>query len=298
MATEVDGQTLDVPVGALIDLAVKYRTGWGVLQKVEWEIPGTSKVNYVADYTNDNSTAAVTEVSAADKQKREIKFYWVDGGDGRVVKANCDYLNGTVHTSKTLTITYNVKAPTCDFTATVGTVAIGNPGFPGAGNELHFGTSAHPGIKWTGKATTPAVGAGAIKDLQLIIMDRRYTTDPGNVRRKATSNGNWELDVSNPYSSSVTIAASATGTLTSDDSPGDGLAASRKAVAANDQFRVWILYRPDQPHAIWVPLSVLEWHWKGKATKDASGTWSLVAGSAEGVATSPGVATTEFPVYS
>ena len=69
MATEVDGQTLDVPVGALIDLAVKYRTGWGVLQKVEWEIPGTSKVNYVADYTNDNSTAAVTEVSTADKQK-------------------------------------------------------------------------------------------------------------------------------------------------------------------------------------------------------------------------------------
>lgn len=71
--------------------------------------------------------------------------------------------------------------------------------------------------------------------------------------------------------------------------------------AVNDRFRVYLLYKPNLPNAIWVALQRIEWSWTASASKDAGGNWSVGEGAAyspvpSGTGTRV-VAASEFPIW-
>lgn len=78
------------------------------------------------------------------------------------------------------------------------------------------------------------------------------------------------------------------------DSPHTYLDPLDEKVAVNDPFKYYILFKPDTPHAIWVPVAKAEWFWSATAEKSAKG-WRLT--DAGGKVTSKGAPTTDFPSY-
>ena len=116
----------------------------------------------------------------------------------------------------------------------------------------------------------------------------------------------YNLDTDNPYSlpgdyppcpgfpTAVTAGGSFSDTSTF-DSPSNPLAGFTH-VTIDRWFRYYLMYKPDKPDAIWVPVGKAEWKCVGTADLNAAtGTWSLT-GASSGI-TAPGVVTTEFPTY-
>jgi hypothetical protein len=113
----------------------------------------------------------------------------------------------------------------------------------------------------------------------------------------------WLLDTNNPYGVASHWGATIggpwplTGASKSQtgvsDTPGTDLS-NLTEYEASDTFRYWILYKSDKADSIWIPLGVLDWDWKGKATLSA-GTWTL---SGTGNAVDPsGSETLKFPEW-
>jgi len=307
MSVEITGQKADVAVGERINLGVKFTKAWGTLKSVKWTIPGT----IVKNYTSNSAAAAVTPVDPADKEKSPIIFYWVDAADGRTVTADCVFTSAGKDTNKSITATFNVKGPTLDkFDAPKqDKVRLFPAAAPtGVGFGIGFGT---PGIKWDWKVTVPAICDGYLKDLQTIKHDNRAITLAGVKRVRAIPGTKvpppgYSVDSEDPYSPPgyfppcpgfPTKVAAGASFADSDtlDSPSNPLT-GYKLVTIDRWFRYYIMYKPDKPDAIWVPVAKAEWKCVGTATLDvAKGTWSL-SGDSGGI-TAAGAVTTEFPVY-
>jgi hypothetical protein len=272
MAVEITGHTAEVAVGQKIRLGVKYTKEWGILKSVEWVIPGV----IVKDYTWNQNKAEVKEIKAADKKKFTIEFYWVDGADGRKVEAKCVFTSTGKDINKTISATFDVKAPKLDkFDAATDVVGLKPSGSP---TYLRFGISK-AGIKWNWKVTVPGTVDGYLKDVQTIKTITKQTRSDGK-KQVWTISGtkvpptHVQLDTDNPYSLPGDFHAtkgfpkkvSAGASYRDDyslDSPGNPLAGKRQFV--HDKFKYYIMYKPDEPDAIWVPVAKAEWHWKGEA---------------------------------
>jgi len=309
MAVEITGQKAEVSVGEKITLGVKYTKEWGILKSVEWTIPG----KIVKDYKDNQTSGKVTEIKEADKKstkKFTIDFYWVDGGDGRVVEAKCVFTSAGKDTNKTISATFDVKAPKLDndkFNATTDVVDLVPPAAP---SSLKFGVTK-AGIKWDWKVTLPSTVDGYVKDVQTIKTITKQTTT-GGTKQVWTISGtkvppaDMQLDTSNPYRLPGDFGAPhgfpkklSAGITYSDnysvDSPRTPLAGAKR-VFTHDQFKYYIMYKPDKPNAIWVPIAKAEWYWKGEAAfGTGTGKWKLV--SKGGGITSSGASTKEFPKY-
>ncbi len=319
MSTEITGQKLTVTVGEKMTLHPKFIDGYAVLTSVEWTIPGT----IVKNYTDGATKAEKKEIEASDKKLLYISFYWVDGGDGRVVEAKCKYWSWKDGvTNKTVTATFDVKAPKLDnFNATTSTVGLDPPASP---TSIRFGKASviNPGIKWDWKVTVPSTVDGHIKDVQTLQTITKQTTGAG-IKQVFTISGtkvpptHVQLDTTNPYSypgdfhatkgfpQKVSAGNSYVDNYTL-DSPGSPLVGLRQY--RNDRFKYYIMYKPDKPDAIWIPIAKAEWYWTGEAveipmpvlsgsppTITISKKWILTSGA--GGITSAGASTTEFPEY-
>lgn len=293
--TVISGTKQTKRVGEKIQITVRGKGGCAP-SGISWTIPGT----VVKDYQDNATTATVTPLPASDKTNATIKFYWVDGADGRSVSMSCTCAGAG---TKTASVTYDVKAPTLDkFTSVTDSVGFDSAAHP---TRLQFGLGGKVGIKWDWKVTVPAGVDGWVKDVQTINTDTRRTsggtkqvwTLPGSKVPPAT-----QLDTANPYTQTdifpigfpikVTAGASYADTDTS-DSPATPLGGTTRKVIS-DTFRYRIMYKPDTPDAIWVPVAVADWFWKGTATM-AGGTWTL--SGADNPANPSGSATTSFPEY-
>ena len=72
-----------------------------------------------------------------------------------------------------------------------------------------------------------------------------------------------------------------------------------KIVTAKDLFKLYFMYMPQVPDAIWVPVGLLSWDWYGTAkTTDGGVTWTLESGGHELGDNPSGGDTTEFPEWS
>lgn len=314
MTIEITGQQATVSVGEKIKLGVKFNVGWGILESVEWKIPGTIVKNYVDGQTS----AKVTKTEEADKKKFTIEFYWVDGGDGRTVEAACVFrtMAGT-ETKKTVSAKFDVKRPKLDKFTSV-TDRVGLTPTTGSPTHLKFGVSK-AGIEWKWKIDSNGAAQGKIKDIQLILSNRRETiVDPSGVNPlginrvetlpgRKTPSGIWMLDSENPYGSAGHWraiggpwpllsggSASDTGVF---DSPGMGLSSNRKRVSFDDQFVYFIMYQSDKLDSIWVPIGKLPWSCKGTATKGLT-SWSVTVGSTGNSIAPSGSETLDFPEWS
>lgn len=304
MAIEITGQSGDVPVGEKIKLGIKYTVDWGVLKSIQWTVPG----KIVKDYQDDISKAVLTDFPPADLTKLTLEFYWVDGGDGRTVEADCVFTSAGKDNNKKITATFNVKAPTLDkMDFKVGTIALQ----PTAAAPTRVKFSG-PGIKWDWKVTVPAVCDGFLKDIQTIQTITKLTLTAGTKQVYAVPGtkvppADVQLDTANPYTQSDIFPINfpvkvAKGASYSDKDTGDSPAtplSGNKYTFTHDHFKYYILYKPDTstrpgtPSAIWVPVAVASWFWKEETTL-AGGTWTLTKdNSPDG----SGAATTEFPIY-
>lgn len=268
MTIEITGQKGTVSVGEFIFVEVKYTEGHGICKSVEWTIPGKIVKGYTASF----ASGKVTEVPKADRKTsffHHISFYWVDGGDGRVVEAKCVFTSAGKDTNKTISATFDVKRPKMkSFTSKTGSVKIesGKLGF--------FG----PGINWTAKVKPNGAAPGKIAFIQRINPHRVWT--PG---KKWTSSGKFVLDGAAGkteifYAQKTVPLSGSDATLESNDSPTNPLSAFPNALknTGEDKFELYLMYKSNKSSSIWVPLGLLRWDWKGEARRaSTSDSWSI-----------------------
>jgi hypothetical protein len=254
----VSGTSPTKIVGQKNELLVRSRPAGHTLTNIRWTVTAET----VKNYTQSTSTGTRTDLSTADLQGTNLDFYWISGGS-KSVQVTADVDGAPQSTS----VTYNVLAPTgVSMTSVTGTVAASNPGFPTSGLELHYGTNVKPGIQWTLTATAPPGGGGEIAGTQTANPPHTRTTNAGVVESRKTG-GNFLLDNSLPYAPSVPIAAGASATWTSDDTPGIPLTSNLRSVTGTFQGRLYFMYRPSGTDSIWVTLARLDWGWAGTTTR-------------------------------
>lgn len=245
-------------VGQKVELRVRVSRGGLAMTDIQWTIPGET----VKTYTQSVDAGTKTVLAAGDKQQDHLTFYWISGGPKLV------QVSATVGGRNLLaSVSFNVLAPTNpSCTSKTGDVAVGNPGFPGAGLELHYGTNITSGIEWTCKAKAPAGGAGEIAATQLVNSERTRTPNAGGKKTLSTG-GDWHLDTTVPYEPAVPILAGASATWTANDTPGALLTSGYEKRTLSDRFRLYFMYKPDGIDSIWVTLQRLDWNWGGKTTR-------------------------------
>lgn len=306
----ISGKTTNKVVGQKIQLKVQSKPAGKTITEVKWNIPGT----IVKNYTSGDPTAKVAKIEQSDKEKINLDFYWVDGADNRSVTVTCK-IDGVL---KNAEAKFNVKAPKLDkFDPVTDSVHLSptgtNPNYFTFGEFDALSQVVKIGIKYNWKVTVPSLIDGYVKDVQIINTITKMTTTGGTkkvytISGKKTPPNKWQLDTTNPYTTTsdsptdgfpkkVTKGTSHTNTF-SQDSPGTPLTTYKYAMT-NDQFKYYIMYKPDESDAIWVPIAKVDWMWKGKAEYD-SGTSKWVLKDKDGKVTSSGgkgQITTEFPKY-
>jgi hypothetical protein len=271
----------------------------------EWSIPGVIVKDYEEvrkNVGNEQPIVAtrVIPITDADRHSFKIEFHWVDGGDGRIVRFSCESSHGTQTSTASVSATFNVKAPTVEkFSSSTGQVGIEKDR---RGKELIlFGINNKPGILWTWRVTLPAGIGGGIKDVQTVRQMRKRTNNGKKqvftIRGTKIPPPSDQLDDKNPYTEGDGQHAPG-GLVQSDprsrDSPTSPIEPGDTEKSAHDTFKYYVMYRSDEPDAIWVPVGVMDWYWSYVATLQGS-TWTL--GSQAHSPDQDGHATTTFPEY-
>jgi hypothetical protein len=297
-----------VVVGQKITLDVRSLFPLATVESIEWTIPGTS----VGGYELGPTRAKVTPVDA---KKNPLTFFWLDGGDGRVVTCNVVMKVVGSRIETVLPFAFDVKAPelqrlrgTTDMPQIVPERTTAGPR-----HRLSFGKKrGTPGIQWEWRVKLPSTHGGRVMDLQLVKLGRRKT------RRASTSVPNetmvqraggvdqYVLDVGNEdcpatqarYHQEISGAAGAV--VETDlpfDTPSDRLERVDWAYEVDEHFKYFLLFKPDVPDAIWVPVAMSKWYWCAAAQK-YDGVWRLRPTPTPHGQASRGKATTELPRYS
>jgi hypothetical protein len=286
---EITGTTQTKRVGERIQITLLGKGGCAP-SGISWTIPGI----VVKDYQDNNTTATVTP--ANNTTTPTIKFYWVDGAEGRAVSVSCTCANAG---TKTASVTYNVRAPTLEkFDSQTDAVGFDDAASP---SQIQFGMGNNAGITWDWTVTVPAGVDGWIKDVQTIVTRRRQSGKIWTVPGTKVVPPNPQLDVVNPYTQppvfriefpvKVTAGKSYSDNVTMDQ---PSLPLLGSSTAAEDSFSYYLMYKPDTPNAIWVPIAKAEWYWKGQAVLIGA-TWTLAVRDAP--SNPSGDETTRFPEY-
>ena len=251
-STDVTNKTTNVIVGQQISLTAQREPSTISWTDRTWTIPGIR----IKDYVANNTTGTVTPLT--DLTGASITFYWVDGGDGRLVQYSCK-VNGK---SFSATTTFNVKRPTGQIHISgVGTIAVDNA----LGRlELHYGNLTTPGITFTRSITIPSGFDGDTQWVQIATPFRRIKAPDGWYRAQGTG-----LDAQYPYSSNNLVS----------DTPGQELKSTDLEAQVNDSFQMWLMFKPrNLANARWVPLRVVNWSWSATAVNNG-GNWTLTSSS-------------------
>jgi hypothetical protein len=238
-----------------------------------WTIGGQTISNYVAN------TSSGTVHGPYDKDKQSCTYYWKAGTNAAVVK--CD---ATVNGVAVPTLAYfDVVKPAINFSVTVGANATFDANYvpAGGGKAIHWGDADANGT----------VGFSYVYDrsaqtnwtvCQLITATRKKKVNGVWSTRSGTS----VLDLLFPNNND-------------NDSPGKLVEGT--AVTADDKFDVWLMYNPQTPGSIWIPVwRCSQFGWSGSAEDpNANGTWPAASAT---VRNDPGPfnvsATDEFPQWS
>lgn len=254
-------------------------SGGNVIAGHQWTIGGDK----IRTYSQSRSRGVKKVIESSDLQSELVVFYWIDGGNDIEVT----YTANVDGTTKSATVKINVERPTATLISTT------TPLQPPIGlrlGHLRFGVLApnEYGISWSGVVTTSDIGEGEVAFVQLVNADRRRTLkDEDSTKMKMTSNGLFFLDSLNnivQYLSVVTpIGGNDTKSQSNTDSPGTdienysgGFGYSR--ISMNDQYRLYLMYKPDGDGSIWVTLRRLDWFCNGAASLNDVNEWVLEPG--------------------
>jgi hypothetical protein len=278
--------TIAVVIGDKIELAVNVIStdGAPAIDSWQWTIPGIRVEGFTVDEKSGvGSTGTTDELSESECQADDVSFHWVDGGSNRVVSCS------TIVQSVTLTVDakFDVEGITSTFTCAIGDVGV-NEILGRDDWRLHFGwNSSSPyangrpeGVEFAYSASSAPAGIFAMRQLVTSVTHEKQMTAGGTWK---TASGSDYLDtnlfmpdaVDSPYSELLTPAYLNYETSTT--------------------FSTWLMYKPNSPGAIFVPLRKIDWFWSGKATRSGT-TWSLTASDKPSVAP-VSTETVEFPEW-
>ena len=297
--------TREVVVGQRIEIDLATSTPAGSVASVRWEIPG----RVVRGYDGTVNNAMLIELTDADRTRPKIVFFWVDGGDGRTVRAT---IRTTAGTTVQQTFGFDVRRPTVDaFGARQDKTRLERrAGLTG----MRFGKLVDsPGIRWNWTITMPKGHAGRVKDVQTVLLDRTQVlllkkggskTRTLVRRHPKKPTPHLQLDgfdaghaIYTPGLSDVVIGAGKS--FTDDDtsdSPHTGLAPLNTTVSVDDRFTYFLMFKPETAKAsdaIWVPVATATWGWKATA-KQRDGRWLIAPTTIKPAFEKK---TTDFPLY-
>jgi len=296
-----------VAVGQRIELDLKDIAFAENAEAIQWTIPDTK----VRGYDGTVQDAKLIKLTDADLKRPKITFYWVDAGDGRIVRARFRMKSGGLGQ---VVYVYDVKGPTVNtFTAKTGVTRIEKrAGLTG----MRFGKPLEaPGVKWNWKVTMPSQLAGYIKDVQTVLGDRSQIlrlAPGGKETRKwvwkhpSKTDPHVQLDGHSDNQAAYTTGlyepkieggqTSTSGGRGIEDSPHTELPPLGKTVSVNDQFTYYIMFKPatdKAEEAIWVPIAKAKWFWRATANKQGE-NWVVSPGKME---PSIEMTTVDFPLY-
>ncbi len=259
-----------------------------------WDITNGTAVK---DYKQTPNRGYIVDFSNQDYNKKKFVFYWIAGSNqNSQVELTLSFGPFGVKEDAW----FNVLRPMATLTETPTSdrpeVDVSNPGFPGSGLELHFGSFNSPGMTWNGSVTTTNCTGGEIQLVQLINTDSRSTEDGTDFRWKITTDGAYVLDP-NKNTGAVEygkkpIDDNATVSFQSDDTPGAALF-GYNYYYCSDQFEDYLMYRPTG--GIWVTLKVSYWSWDGTAVMNLeTGHWACTG---FGYSFGPSSDSTELPIW-
>jgi len=227
-----------------------------------WTIPEKR----IKDYVADKDFAKAYELEEGDLDDSSVDFYWVDGADNRDVSYTFT-INGKDFIADA---TFDVKRPDALIDTELGDVDVGTTFGYWA---LSFGKKEiKPGIEFTKTVNVPAGFAGDTQWVQVV--------DDTTRRFRVESTGDWyrfekfnACDTVYPYPP-VTD-------LTTNDSPLIGLEGQDlygnpvdlDGATMDDNFTMYLMFKPDGVGNIWVPLRRVSWGWTGECLK-AGSTWN------------------------
>lgn len=231
---------------------------------VQWSVQGET----LKSYNLSTGPSLPIYLTGADLTKNPLSFYWIKPGTFTA--------SVTVYTASgwgVQSYTYEVKAPTVQsFTSDTGRVEIvdhqGNPAIAFVGQFGEIGEGILMQLRVSGTQNL----AGQIATIQLVMTARTDQLDNGRSEYRST-NGQWAVDNGrNPggylYSGPVPLAAGGTATLPPSDGPLQGVRNPpiEWMKIGREDYKMYLMFKPDAADAIWVPLAMLPWYWQGTAT--------------------------------
>jgi hypothetical protein len=252
----------NVIVGQQISLAAT--VVGGTPSSHQWSVPGVAVEGYdvvcnvVGGECQGPTSGAVIPLTSLSNSS--VQHYWVDGGDNRQVQYTVT-VRGREYSRA---VTFNVKRPTAQVSSPTGSVQLTTTR---DGYGLWFGNLSQPGIAFSATVTVPSGFTGETQWVQTWNKFRRVQQASSGRWFRSSGSG---LDTLYPYSAGETA----------NDTPGLAFSPDFSAVAIDESFRMWLMFKPtgvSQP-TIWVPLRVTDWGWTGSASLSGS-TWVLNSGN-------------------
>lgn len=300
--------TLKVVVGERISLdasALPFEVA-----KIQWDVPGDA----IKKYYNTMDVGQVMQLNADDKTKPKLDFYWFEAGT-KLVKATITFVY--YYQPVTLYYQWNFIVDAPKFvrleakTSKVTIVKEKNDLF------LAFKDQKKPGIMWDWEIVLPATVGGFVKDLQTLnpggrireLLPTGETKTTKEVYRSTLGTQDllddnpiegtkgrepaYDLALAKPPLPKIDAGKSESQSGIH-DSPHTSLPVTGQHMTVDEHFKYFILFKPDKPDSIWVPVAMAEWSWQAEALQ-TRGKWKIKSSS--GGVNKKGAATTEFPLY-
>ena len=299
-STVVSGsnQPTVVSVGEKIDLTATVSglpSGVTVSQS-SWVVTGMLVGNYAQSIQRGAATAF------KDPGGDHAVFYWTNSDN--VTDNQVTYIAKlTDGTTLPVTAVFHVVRPSP--TAISGTILPDSPDKPAINAtdrgffnpsipSLNLGYNGTPGITFD-LSIRGATFHGSVAMTQLVQFS---TIRQSGTATSTTASQGYVLDnkLGIQYNGPVDLQGHDGADFALDDSPAVGLPLALQHVAANQEFRTYLMYKPPSPGSIWVTLRVLTWGWSAGATKGADGIWTVDKG-ASAPAPEPGIDRAELPQW-
>lgn len=142
------------------------------------------------------------------------------------------------------------------------------------------------GATFTSKVEVPTGCPGTLQYVQLTNMCRSFHLFTGKNLRRNTG-GDW-IDTKDPVDEQH-VTSSGPVEFSTNDSPHQPVVPSIERVKAVDTFKMWLMWKPDQPpDANRVPLAIVTWKWSGEAKvkndseEDCAKRWVVTSQNSKG----------------
>jgi len=169
-----------------------------------------------------------------------------------------------------------------------GIVADTEPGYM----ALRYGPNSNniPGVSLALNPLNYSVPTGFSGQIQWVQVTGENTTvvrTPAGGGPSQTKRCSGQLDTTYPYDTNQNRTT---------DSPNNQLLVGYQEYNLNHNFTMWLMFRPDLPNAIFVPLERVTWSWSADViSSDGGNTWNFVSKIPAGTPASQSVNT--FPVW-